>query len=320
MCPRFCEVDRTAGEVGFCGQGTEMQVAFAGIHRGEEPPVSTAVDSYTGSGTVFFTGCTLRCSYCQNRQISQNNIGTAVSIHEFSKICMALERQGAANINLVSGTQFIPSIRAGIEAARSVGLTVPVVWNTSSYESDEGLQVLLPIADIFLADIKTLSSAHSRRFCASGTYPDEAVKALLIMAEKTDLTFGASNNIVSGTIIRHLVIPGEMESTERVIRWLSSGDFQLKRVLISILVQFVDADDTDRLMRITESEYTDLVSMLNKYGIEDGYIQELDDTDYTDWVPDFTKPNPFPASFSDPVWHYLTGFNSKPGALKAPDL
>jgi putative pyruvate formate lyase activating enzyme len=290
--------------MGFCGRGTDMRIAFAGIHLGEEPPVSTSVDSYTGSGTIFFTGCTLRCSYCQNSQISQNNIGSNISINEFVKICLALEQKGAANINLVSGTQFIPSIRAGIETARNMGLTVPVVWNTSSYESDEGLQALLPIVDIFLADIKTLSSEHSRKFCASGTYPDDAVKALKTMSEK-NLKFGKSKNMVSGTIIRHLVIPGEMESTEKVISWLGSGMLSLKNVLLSILVQFVDTDDA---MRISEAEYEEVLSMLDRYGIEDGFIQELDDTDYTDWVPDFTQTNPFPAPFSDPVWHYLTGF------------
>jgi len=305
MCPRFCEVDRTAGELGFCGQGTDMRIAFAGIHRGEEPPISTAVDSYTGSGTIFFTGCTLRCSYCQNRQISQNNIGAAISANEFSEICLVLEQKGAANINLISGTQFIPSIRAGIEAAKNSGLTIPVVWNTSSYESGEGLQALLPIVDIFLADIKTLSLEHGRKYCASSTYPEDAVEALKIMVERKRLKFGASNNMVSGTIIRHLVIPGEMESTEKVISWLGSGIFPQKSVLISILVQFVD---TDAAMRITESAYAEILSMLDKYGVEDGYIQELNDTDYTDWVPDFTQPNPFPASFADPVWHYLTGF------------
>jgi len=250
----------------------------------------------------------LRCSYCQNRQISQNNIGTSVSIHEFSEICIALERRGAANINLVSGTQFIPSIRAGIEAAKHSGLTIPVVWNTSSYESGEGLQALLPIVDIFLADIKTLSSEHGRKYCASSTYPEDAVEALKIMVEKKRLKFGESNNMVSGTIIRHLVIPGEMESTEKVISWLGSGLFPPKSVLISILVQFVDADDTNSSMRITESAYAEILSMLDKHGVEDGFIQELNDTDYTDWVPNFTQPNPFPASFSDPVWHYRTGF------------
>lgn len=291
--------------MGFCGQGSDIRVAFAGIHRGEEPPVSTAVDSYTGSGTIFFTGCTLRCSYCQNSQISQNKIGADVTINDFIKMCLVLEERGAANINLVSGTQFIPSICAGIEAARSMGLTIPVVWNTSSYESAEGLRELLSIVDIFLADIKTLSSEHSRRFCASGTYPDEAVKALKIMAEEKELKYGSSNNIVSGTIIRHLVIPGEMESTEKVISWLGSEDLPLKNVLISILVQFVD---TDGSMRISGSEYAEILSMLDKYGIEDGFIQDLDDSDYSDWIPDFMQTNPFPVSFSDPVWHFLGGF------------
>ncbi|NQT58723.1 MAG: radical SAM protein [Bacteroidetes bacterium] len=282
-----------------------MRVAFAGIHRGEEPPISVTADTFTGSGTIFFTGCTLRCSYCQNRQISQNDIGTTISSDEFSKICLVLEQEGAANINLVSGTQFIPSIRAGLEAARGNGLTVPVVWNTSSFESGEGLRILLPVVDIFLADIKTLSAEHSRRFCVSETYPEEAVKALKIMAGEKRLKFGKSNNILSGTIVRHLVIPREVESTEKVISWLGSGILPRNNVLLSILVQFVE---TGGAGRISESEYEEIIAMLDRYGIEDGYIQELYDTDYTDWVPDFTQTNPFPASFSDPVWHYLTGF------------
>ncbi|MBL7006731.1 MAG: radical SAM protein [Spirochaetia bacterium] len=307
LCPRFCEVDRTAGERGYCGQSSDMRAAFAGIHRGEEPPVSMVAAPFTGSGTIFFTGCTLRCSYCQNRQISQKNIGEVISIHDFIEICFALEQKGAANINLVSGTQFIPSIREGIETARARGLTIPVVWNTSSFESGEGLQALLPVVDVFLADIKTLSSAHSREFCGSGSYPEESVKAVKIMVKEKRLKFGRSNSLVSGTIIRHLVIPGEMESTEKVLQWLGSGIFPLAGVLLSILVQFVGSDDAQR---ITESEYEEILSMLDKYGIEDGYIQELDDTDYTDWMPDFTHANPFPASFSDPVWHFKTGFIS----------
>ena len=306
LCPRLCEVDRILGEKGFCGQGPEMRAAFAGIHRGEEPPISVQ----SGSGTIFFTGCTLHCSYCQNRQISQNNIGRTISKGDFSKICLILEKKGAANINLVTGTQFIPSIREGIDEARANGLTIPIVWNTSSFESIEGLQVILPVVDIFLADIKTLSREHSQEFCNSGIYPEIAVNALDIMVSKRTIRFGDKNNLLSGTIVRHLVLPGELDSTERVIHWLGTNSRFRNKILLSILVQFVDTNGipSEGGVKVSGKEYEKILSMLDIYGIKDGYIQEISDTDYTDWVPDFTHVNPFPSSFADPVWHYREGF------------
>jgi len=327
LCPRCCGVDRTAGEVGFCGESSAMRIAYAGIHRGEEPPISVVSGRFTGSGTIFFSGCTLGCGFCQNYQISHAGLGRAVDVEEFAEMCIRLEKSGAANINLITGTHFIPSIRLGLEMAREQGLGIPVLWNTSSFESGSGLDVLLPVVDIFLADLKTLEPAGSRWFRGFSAYPSVAEAALLRMAQARPVLWGGEGELLGGCVVRYLVMPGEAAAAEAVLRWFSEalGD----RAILSLMVQFVDvrgkrfgdgpggdaglggdvgAGRDAGSASISRRDYRRLLDMLDRFGIDDGFIQELDPGAESGWIPDFSRINPFPESFSDPVWHWREGF------------
>lgn len=344
LCPRGCGVDRAAGEIGFCGESSVMRIAYAGIHRGEEPPISVVSDRFTGSGTVFFTGCTLGCGFCQNYQISHAGMGRAVEVEEFAEMCIRLEKSGAANINLITGTHFIPSIRVGLEMAREQGLGIPVLWNTSSFESGQGLDAVLPVVDIFLADLKTLEPAGSRWFRGFSAYPSAASAALLRMARARPVLWGAQGELLSGCVVRYLVMPGEAAAAEAVLKWFSDalGD----RAILSLMVQFVDvrvkrsshgldvgsdgvgvgrdagsggdvgagsdggvgAGRDAGSASISRRDYRRLLDMLDRFGIDDGFIQEFEQGAESSWIPDFSRVNPFPESFSDPVWHWREGF------------
>jgi putative pyruvate formate lyase activating enzyme len=334
-----------------------MRIAYAGIHRGEEPPISVVSGRFTGSGTIFFSGCTLGCGFCQNYQISHAGLGRAVDVEEFAEMCIRLEKSGAANINLITGTHFIPSIRLGLEMAREQGLGIPVLWNTSSFESGSGLDVLLPVVDIFLADLKTLEPAGSRWFRGFSAYPSVAEAALLRMAQARPVLWGGEGELLGGCVVRYLVMPGEAAAAEAVLRWFSEalGD----RAILSLMVQFVDVRGKrfgdgpggdaglggDAVLggdvgagrdaglggdvgagrdaglggdvgagrdagsaSISRRDYRRLLDMLDRFGIDDGFIQELDPGAESGWIPDFSRINPFPESFSDPVWHWREGF------------
>ena len=156
-CPRQCGVNREEGQLGFCKEPADLRIAFAGLHFGEEPLVTV----FGGSGTIFFTGCTLRCAFCQNYQISQDGLGRAVSEKEFVAICLKLQAKGAENINLVTGSHHIPKIAQFIRAAKDAGVSIPFCWNSSAYESVEMLELLKGLVTIWLPDLKTLSSPLS---------------------------------------------------------------------------------------------------------------------------------------------------------------
>lgn len=298
LCPRACGVDRTAGKLGFCRQSSTMRIACATLHHGEEPPIT----GKGGSGTIFFTGCTLQCRFCQNHQISRGGIGRDVSIEEFSEICLRLQKEGAENINLVTGTMFIPSIALGIEAAKKKGLSVPILWNSSGFESSEAIDILNSFIDVYLPDIKTLNHTFSATFFNALRYPESAKAAVLKMADSKKIVF-KNNKIISGTIVRHLVIPGYVEMTERFLKWYAKN---LKdKALISVMFQYspkaAEGDGfPDRTLDKSEMEM--VYSYLDESGIEDGFIQEEEITD--EWNPDFTKESPFPGSIGKTVWHW----------------
>lgn len=301
LCPHACKVNRRSGQRGICGESDELRIAFAGIHRGEEPPISPA-GPFRGSGTVFFSGCTLGCSFCQNREISKEGLGSVVSPEIFAAICMELQSHGAANINLVTGTHFIPGIRLGLDLAREKGLAIPVVWNTSSFESKEGLDLILPSVGIFLADLKIMSEKEEYRGRGGSLYWDAAIRAVERMASVRSLRFGDCGEMLEGVIIRHLVMPGNVESSERVFSWFRESIGV--RAVLSVMNQYVDTSGAG-LQGNAKEEYL-IMELLDAYGIEEGFIQESGDE--TAWIPRFRDRNPFPESFSDPIWHYREGF------------
>jgi putative pyruvate formate lyase activating enzyme len=313
LCGRDCGVDRTKGERGFCGETAELRLSSASIHRGEEPPIT----GKGGSGTVFFTGCTLHCSFCQNWQISREGMGRVVSVSEFADICLDLASHGAENINLVTGTQFIPSIVAGLEEARTRGLSIPVLWNSSGYDKAESLVPLAPLVDVWLPDLKTLDSSLAKRRFRAANYPALAQKSILSMAGRHPVSI-VNGVMRSGLMVRHLVLPGLLDNTREVLRWFA--DHLAGRALISVMMQYtpipaaeahhgetdgscVDTEKPERY--INKNEYTKVLAMMDEFDIEDGFYQELEPD--AEWLPDFNKTNPFPSTLSTPIWHWKIG-------------
>lgn len=301
LCPNACGVNRLKGQIGRCGERDAMRIAWSGLHRGEEPPVT----GRKGSGMIFFCGCPLHCAFCQNHQISGETSGTAasvgieISIEELSDLMLALQRMGANNINFVTGTHFIPSICASLDLARKKGMHLPIVWNTSGYESQVGLQLINPYVDLYLIDLKTLSHTVAARFCGLARYAD-IIKDVFGFLMKNCKPYKETGpyDTPTGLLVRHLVFPGTLRQTRRVLRYFVDSGLS-KVAELSLMVQFVAPrpDDPD-FPPMSEGEYTSLLDMADEAGIEDGYIQELGDD--IQWIPDFRKDVPFPVSFCDP--------------------
>jgi putative pyruvate formate lyase activating enzyme len=291
LCPRACGVDRAAGQRGFCGESQALRIAAAVLHRGEEPPLS----GRGGSGTIFVTGCNLGCVFCQNHQISRAGMGRPVSAETFAGICLELRDRGAENINIVTGSHAVPAIVRGISAARRAGLAIPVLWNSSAYETVETLELLKDHVDMYLPDLKTLDSALAARFFKAPDYPRVAAGAILKMIDMRD-------NSARTVIIRHLALPGCLDSTREVLRWFAGH--ARGRALLSLMTQYTPipalADGPGRFLG--RREYETIMGWLEEFGIEDGFCQEL--LGANDWLPDFTRPNPFPSALSVPVWHW----------------
>lgn len=330
QCPRNCKANRTNGSHGFCGETEELKIATACLHFGEEPPVTV----FGGSGTIFFTGCTLHCAFCQNYQISQQGMGAAVDSATFTQMCLKLESLGAENINLITGSHHIPKIREYLLDARNAGVTVPFAWNSSAYESVEMLEQLKGIVDIWLPDLKTLNPMMSEQLFKAADYPSVAKRAIRWMLENTPMNIVEVNGtsketgkketkekMLSGTIIRHLVLPGRLSDTQMTLDWLkkhADGN-----ACISLMSQYtpVPFKGTEEEMSLRNkalsafpnrlldgSEDTSIHAMIDEYDFDYLFYQELSDD--TDWLPDFTRTQPFSNKLATPVWHWNEGFCS----------
>jgi len=314
LCPRNCGVNREAGQRGYCGETAELRIAFAGIHNGEEPPLKGS----GGSGTVFVAGCNLGCIFCQCFQLSHgrhlfekkyvsHETCRIVDTGEFAEICLALQEKGAENINIVTGSHAAPAITLGFEAARKQGLVIPALWNSSAYDGFETLEILKDFVDVYMPDLKTLDASISAKFSNAPDYPEHAKAAILKMMEFRKLRFDQNGVMLSGVMIRHLIIPGFLENTRQVLRWFAencNGKAQ-----ISLMTQYTPARVQgtktaipDRV--VSEQEYEAVLSMLDEFGIVDGFCQEL--ISDTIWLPDFNRPNPFPPGISEPTWYWAS--------------
>jgi putative pyruvate formate lyase activating enzyme len=301
LCPRRCGADRGARKRGLCGETAELRIAAASLHRGEEPPVA----GRGGSGTIFFTGCGLGCLFCQNAQISRSGMGRAVDQAEFTALCLALQARGAENINLVTGSHCAPVLADFLRGARQEGLALPILWNSSSYESPEALALVEDLVDVYLPDLKTLDPVLAGRFFKAPDYPEAASKAILRMLDRRGELRWRGPLLVSGVIVRHLVLPGYAESTRRALQWFA--DHCKGRALLSLMTQYtpVGAAGSIPSGSVGRDEYDRLVELLDDLGIEEGFCQEpvLDSA----WLPDFERANPFSSELSVPVWHWKTG-------------
>jgi putative pyruvate formate lyase activating enzyme len=303
LCPRACAVDRVRGGTGFCGETAVVRAACACLHFGEEPPVTGT----GGSGTVFFTGCTLRCRACQNCQTSHDGLGTELAADDLAAIFLRLQREGAGNVNAVTGTHFLPGILDAWREARARGLAIPLVWNSSGYETVDAVRMLAPHVAFFLPDLKTLDPALAAYWFAATDYPRAAVQAILAMADARPLERGPDGLPTRGVIVRHLVLPGRLAATREVLAWFSQH--LAGRALLSLMSQYTPIPGQpveppfDR--ELTEGEWAEVLAALEELGIEDGYVQEL--VPGTEWLPDFARERPFSAELSRMVWHARDG-------------
>lgn len=317
LCPRRCHVNRLAGETGYCGQTTQLRAARAALHMWEEPCISGA----TGSGTVFFSGCNLRCVYCQNHDIALGQTGKEISASRLTEIFLDLQQKGAANINLVTPTHYLPTIAYALEQARLAGLSLPVVYNCGGYESVDALQMLEGLVDIYLPDLKYVSSELSAKYSHAGDYFEKAQTALAEMFRQvgrpvfydpacraesvrptpTNPAQPAANHgpaarphtpgdapvavyppdtplLRRGMIVRHLVLPGHVGDSKKVLHYLR--DTFGNNIYVSVMCQYTPlphvADIPELNRRVTPAEYQRVVDYCLRLGMENVYIQEGD--------------------------------------------
>lgn len=245
-------------------------------------------------------------------------MGRVVDTGEFAEICLALQEKGAENINIVTGSHAAPALALGIETARKRSLNIPVLWNSSGYDGEETLEILIDFVDVYLPDLKTLDMGIAARFFNAPDYGEHATHAILKMMECREPRFGQSEPqreiMLSGVMVRHLVLPEFLENTRQVLRWFSENC--RGRALLSLMTQYtpVLVPVTIPSRYISEDDYRTILAMLDEYGIDNGFCQEL--ATGSDWLPDFTKSNPFSSELSVPVWHWNYGLGSSASGVK----
>ncbi len=307
QCPRSCKINRNKGQTAFCNETSALKLACACLHFGEEPPITAT----NGSGTIFVSGCNLGCVFCQNFQISKEGMGKTVDSKEFSQICLSLQEQGAENINIVTGSHAIPSLAHGLHEAKKNGLIIPVCWNCSAFESLESLELLRDVVDIWLPDLKTLNNTISNALFFTKDYANTATSAILKMIEYSPLRFrndDDSDKMLSGVIIRHLVLPSYMEDSYDVLDWLKiNAD---GKACISLMSQYTpvqsDVSKKAPTRYISEEEFSKLEEKIKEYCFEHLFYQELIQDD--SWLPDFNRTQPFSNELAKPIWHWNKGF------------
>lgn len=285
LCPRECGVNRLEGKVGFCKSGSEVKISRAALHKWEEPCIS----GINGSGTVFFSNCTLGCVFCQNHVISQEGVGKEVSISRLSDIFLELQDKGANNINLVTATQYIPQIISALDLAKEKGLNIPVVYNTSGYEKIETLKLLHGYVDIYLPDFKYFNDKFSLRYSNAKGYSFFATKAIDEMVSQVGSPIFDENNIMKrGVIVRHLMLPGLLFDSKKIIDYLYNryGD----KIYISIMNQYIPLNNANKYEEINKyldkRHYDSLINYAIKLGVENAFVQD-EGTNIESYIPEF---------------------------------
>lgn len=278
LCPRACGISRADGERGACGETATIRLARAALHFWEEPCISGT----KGSGAVFFSGCQLRCVYCQNQPIAHGDVGREVTVSRLTDIFFELEEQGANNINLVTPDHFIPQIAQAIRAARARGFTLPFVYNTSSYVRVEALRELEGLIDIYLPDLKYMDEAHAREYSGAPDYPQVAKAALQEMYRQVGAVRFAEVSgeeepmLRRGMVVRHLLLPGALADAKRIVAYLydTYGD----DIYISLMSQYTPGKAVEQHpvlhRRVRRKDYDALVDEAIRRGVENAFIQE----------------------------------------------
>lgn len=275
LCPRKCGINRRTGQTGVCGVSSEIKVARAALHYWEEPCIS----GKRGSGAVFFSGCSLHCVFCQNREISDGKAGKLISKERLSDIFMELAGKGANNINLVTPGQYIPDIVWAVNDAKSRGMKLPIIYNTSGYENVTELKLLEGIVDVYLPDFKYMDSTLSARYSRAKDYPSVAKQALSEMVrQQPDVVIDDATGLIQkGVIVRQLLLPGHVNDAKAVLKYLY--DTYHDHVYISMMSQFtpIALKDYPEINRtVTRREYERLIDYALEIGITNAFIQEGD--------------------------------------------
>lgn len=275
LCPRKCGINRSTGQTGVCGVSSEIKVARAALHYWEEPCIS----GKRGSGAVFFSGCSLHCVFCQNREISDGKEGKVISKERLSDIFMELAGKGANNINLVTPGQYIPDIVWAVNDAKSRGMKLPIIYNTSGYKNVTELKLLEGIVDVYLPDFKYMDSTLSARYSRAKDYPSVAKQALSEMVrQQPDVVIDDATGLIQkGVIVRQLLLPGHVNDAKAVLKYLY--DTYHDHVYISMMSQFtpIALKDYPEINRtVTRREYERLVDYALEIGITNAFIQEGD--------------------------------------------
>ncbi len=275
LCPRKCGINRSTGQTGVCGVSSEIKVARAALHYWEEPCIS----GKRGSGAVFFSGCSLHCVFCQNREISDGKEGKVISKERLSDIFIELVDKGANNINLVTPGQYIPDIVWAVNDAKSRGMKLPIIYNTSGYENVTELKLLEGIVDVYLPDFKYMDSTLSARYSRAKDYPSVAKQVLSEMVrQQPDVVIDDATGLIQkGVIVRQLLLPGHVNDAKAVLKYLY--DTYHDHVYISMMSQFtpIALKDYPEINRtVTKREYERLVNYALEIGITNAFIQEGD--------------------------------------------
>ncbi len=286
LCARNCGVNRNAGQKGYCGYDSRLFLARAALHMWEEPVIS----GKNGSGAVFFSGCSLKCVYCQNHNIAVGRVGREISTDRLAEIFLELKEKGAHNINLVTPTHYVPQIIIAITMAKDMGLDIPIVYNTASYENTDTIKSLDGLVDIYLADLKYYDSGISARYSNAPDYFKTASAAIDEMYRQTGKTVvdDESGLMKKGLIVRHLVLPGHVKDSGRVISYLYSR--YENNIFYSIMNQYTpivhsaEYPEIDR--KLTDREYDEVVDYAIDIGVENGFIQE-GETAKESFIPEF---------------------------------
>lgn len=285
ICPHRCNINRNSGKVGRCKATNKVKIALYSTHDFEEPCIS----GENGSGTVFFSNCNLNCIYCQNYKISQLGKGEEITIEKLAQIFLAQQQKNVENINLVTPTSYVPQIIESIKIARKNGLKIPIVYNTNSYETVETIEMLKGYIDVYLPDLKYFENDLGKKYSNINNYFEVATKAIEEMVKQVGKPKLNERGILEkGVIIRHLVLPNNIENSKKVLKWIK--DNLADKVYVSIMAQYFPtykAKENEELNRkLTKEEWVEIENYIEEIGIENGYIQELGEHE-EEYVPDF---------------------------------
>lgn len=286
LCPRSCGVNRESGNIGYCGETAAVRVARVSLHMWEEPCIS----GKNGSGTIFFSGCPLRCVFCQNRKIALGNKGVALTIEELCSAFLLLQERNAENINLVTPTHFVPQIVKAIERAKAKGLILPIVYNTSSYEHIETIKMLDGLVDVYLPDLKYKSAILSQHYSNAPDYFEHAKQAIEEMVKQTKSPVFEKGLMKRGTIVRHMILPGHTKDSKDIICYLHEK--YKDNIYISIMNQYTPPQNMEAIgfaklsRKVTKREYERVIDYALDIGVENAFIQE-GETASESFIPDF---------------------------------